>query len=197
MRVTKRGNVHVPWQELARTPAKYLDANTLPEGFEVLDPSKMTKRMLSQLWVHWSKRADAEQPILIFLEGRDQDLGLSARWTRTRPSASRKRLAYVDDESSGDELGGRAGKSQDGANTGEGTPESLDRLPSSKRPRLSEAPAIPDEQSPAGNNNDRKKFLCSLSLDPSYKTLLDGVSALPVSVSPFFICMDLSNYPSL
>jgi len=191
VRVTKRDNVHVPWLELARTPTKYLDINTLPEGFEVLDPSKMTKRMISQLWFHWTKWADAEQPILIFLEGRDQDLGSSARWTRNRPSANRKRLAYVDDEASDDELDGHAGKSQDGANKGEGTPESLDRLPLSKRPRLS---PVPDEQSPATNNKDRKKFLCSLSLDPSYITLLDRVSALPVSVSPFFICMDLSNY---
>lgn len=195
MRVTKRDNVHVPWLELARTPTKYLDMDTLPDGFEVLDPSKMTKRMISQLWSHWSKRADAKQPILIFLEGRDQDLGLSARWTRGRPSANRKRPAYIDEEASGDGLGGHSsGRSQDGPSEGDRTPESLDRLPSSKRPRLSEAPAIPDEQSPATNNDDRKKFLSSLSLDPAYKALLDGVSALPVSVSPFFICMDLSNY---
>jgi len=79
VRVTKCDNVHVPWLELARIPTKYLDINTLPEGFEVLDPSKMTKRMISQLWFHWTKQADAEQPILIFLEGRDQDLGSSAR----------------------------------------------------------------------------------------------------------------------
>jgi hypothetical protein len=193
VRVTKRDNVHVPWLELARTPSKYLDITTLPEGFQVLDPSKMTKRMISQLWFHWSKRADAEQPILIFLEGRDQDLGSSARWTRNRPSANRKRLAYVVVDSD-DELDGPSGKSQDGAHTGEGSPESLDRLPLSKRPRLSEAPAIPDEQSPATNNDDRKKFLSSLSQDPFYKTLLDGVLALPISVSPFSICMDLSNY---
>ena len=121
-------------------------------------------------------------------------MGLSARWTRDRPSANRKRLAYIDEEASGDRLGGHSGRSQDGPSDGGGTPESLDRLPSSKRPHLSEAPAIPDEQSPMINNDDRKKFLSSLSLDPAYKALLDGVSALPVSISPFFICMYLSNY---
>jgi len=61
--------MYVPWLELARTLTKYLDINTLPEGFEVLDPSKMTKRMISQLWFHWTKWANAKQPILIFLEG--------------------------------------------------------------------------------------------------------------------------------
>ena len=47
VRVTKHNNIHISWLELARTPTKYLDIDTLPEGFEVLDPLKMTKRMIS------------------------------------------------------------------------------------------------------------------------------------------------------
>jgi hypothetical protein len=49
VRITKRKKVHVPWLELAKTPA-YLDLDTIPEGFKVLDPSKLTKNMVSDLW---------------------------------------------------------------------------------------------------------------------------------------------------
>ena len=68
MRFTKQDKVHVPWLELARTPTKYLNMNTIHKGFKVLDPSKLTKMMISQLWDHWSERAKAKLPILIFID---------------------------------------------------------------------------------------------------------------------------------
>lgn len=184
MRLTKRDKVHVPWLELARVPTKYLDANTIPEGFEVLDPSRLTKIMIGQLWSHWQTREKAKQPTLIFTGARAQDLGLRAGWEKPRVE---KRVAYVDvgsdDQSSGDEL--------DGADKGEGTSWSSVRPPPSKRLCLSREKAVQpvlEEESPAANNSDRSKFLHSLSLDPSYKTLLNGVLALPVLVSSF-ICL--------
>ena len=186
MKITKRGKVHVPWLELARSPTKYLDVNTIPEGFKVLDPSKLTKIMISNLWSHWSARAMAKLPILVFIEARKQDLGLSAQRDLQEPSIAgkRKAIGYVevgsDHQASDGELDG-----QTEANKDKRTSESLVRQPPSKRPRLSGQTAIPEKQSPAASNSDRLKFLRSLSSDPFYKTLLDGILALPVFVSPF------------
>ena len=67
MRFTKQDKVHVPWLELAKTPTKYLNMDTIPEGFKVLDPSKLTKAMVGWLWDHWSEQAKAKLPILIFI----------------------------------------------------------------------------------------------------------------------------------
>jgi hypothetical protein len=193
VRITKRERAHVPWLELARTPEKYLDVDTIPEGFKVLDPSKLTKDRIFDLWCHWSGRARAKLPILIFIEAREQDLGIHARYELEKPSVVKKRVAYVDvgsdDQTGDDELNGPADK-------GEGTSGSLHKQPPSKHPRLSQQPAVPDKRSPAANNSDRRKYLYSLCIHPSYKTLVDGMLALPLSVSPFFffMCMDLSNY---
>lgn len=194
MRITKRDNARVPWLELARSPADYLDDNTIPEGFKVLDPSKLTKSMVTELWCHWSERARAKEPILIFIKAREQDLGLAARYPpeMPRPLVGQKRTAYVDVESddqvSDDEMDSCTGKSKEGADKGKGISESSARPPPSKRRRLS------DDQSPAANNGDMPKFLYSLSLEPSYKVLLDGVLALPVFVRQFFhLSMNFSN----
>lgn len=179
---------HVPWQELTRAPEKYLDTDTIPEGFQILDPSKLTKNRIDELWCHWSARAKAKQPILVFKKARDQDLGSRARWELVVPRAVRTKPAYVDlsdDQTSDDEPDGRAGKRKDGPDTGEATSESSVRPPPSKRPRLSGRLAVPEEQSPAANNSNRSKFLYSLSCDTVYKTLLNNVSALPVFVSLF------------
>ena len=101
-----------------------------------------------------------------------------------KPSVSKKRMAVnvaSDDETGNDKLDGPADK-------GEGTSGSPHRQPPSKRPRLSLSPwpVVPEEQSPAANNSNRQKFLYGLCNHPSYKTLIDGVLALPVSVSSFF-----------
>lgn len=189
MRITKRDKVRVPWLELARKPTKYLDADTIPEGFEVLDPSKLTKTMIGQLWSHWSARARKELPILIFIKARKQDLGLSAEWEV--PRFIGKRIAYVevgsDDQPSEDELDGRAGKGKDGADKDQGMSGSPVGPPPPKRPRFSRQPAVPEDQSPAANEGERLKFLYSLSIDPSYNALLNGILALPDFVRLFFL----------
>ena len=194
MRITKRDKVHVPWLELARTPTKYLDVNTIPEGFKVLDPSKLTKDRIFDLWCHWSGRARKNLPILIFIKAREQDLGIRARYETEKTSVAKKKMAYVnvgsDDQTSNDKLDGLA-------NNGEGTSGSPDKQPLSEQLGLPQQPAIPDEQSPAANNSDRPKFLYSLCIHPSYKILVDGVLALPVAVSLFYfiyVHIDLSNF---
>jgi len=52
VRITQCDKVHVLWLELARMLEKYLDANTIPEGFKILDPSKLTKNRILELWSH-------------------------------------------------------------------------------------------------------------------------------------------------
>jgi hypothetical protein len=174
VRITKRTKVRVPWLQLAREPFKYLDADTIPDGFEMLDPSRLTKVMIYQLWTHWRTRTKAKQPILIFIEARRQDLGSRAGTPAWSEPAIKKTVPYVDisDEDS------------NGADKGEGASGSTAQPPPPECP-------IPEEQSPAANNSDRRMFLYSLSPDSDYRTLIDGVLALPVLVSPFFFFYEL------
>lgn len=174
-------------------PIKYLDVDTIPKGFKVLDPSKLTKIMIGQLWDHWSEREKAKLPILIFIDAREQDLGLShlsAGRARQRPLISRKRIlsdsAESDDQAGDGELDGQAGKSKDEADKGEGTSGSPIRPLPSNHHHLSGQTNAPDIRSPAANNSDRAAFLYSLSSETSYKSLSDGVLKLPVLVSHFF-----------
>ena len=182
MRCTKRNKVHVPWLELASHTSDYLDINTIPKGFKVLDPSKLTKLMIGQLWDHWSEQAKAKLPILEFNHAQPQDRGLhhsSASRRAHMPSWNRKRKVYVsaesDNQASNDELDGCAEPS--------------------KHPHHSEQTTVHEEESPAANNSDREKFLYNLSSDPSYRTLLAVVLTLPILVCPFifFIGMNFSD----
>ena len=245
--------MHVPWLELARSPKRYLDVNTIPKGFKVLDPSKMTVSMIYQLWSHWSHRAKRELPILIFKRGRRQDLGTDTWKEPSRVVQKRKVDDYVDvdlddvdvdsddvdvdsddvdvdsddvdvdsdnvdadsddvdvdsddvdvdsdnvdvdsDDVDVDSDDQASDDEPDGANKGEGTSNSPVQPPPSKRPRLSEQLAVHDGQSPAANTSSRLEFLRSLSQDPFYAALLDGVLALPASVNIFhFLQTYLSN----
>lgn len=191
MRITGRKKVHVPWLELARNPTEYLDVDTIPNGFKVLDPSKLTVAMIDRLWFHWSSRAAAKLPILIFTSARWQDKATTVRNQAFLKSI--RNVPVASDDQVGDN--GHAAKRKDGADKGEETSRSV-RPPPSKRPRLFAQPVVPDEQSPGANNSDRQKFLVSLSSDASYKVLLDAVLALPAFVSCSFICLNLPNYSS-
>jgi hypothetical protein len=158
----------------------------------VLDPSKLTKMMISQLWDYWSERAKAKLPILILIDARDQDFGLSrssAKQARQQHLISRIRIqsdsAESDDQAGDDELDVHIGKSTDTADKGEGMSGSPVRPPSSNHPHLSEQTDVPKEGSPAANTSDRATFLLSLSGDTSYNSLLRSVLTMPVSVSHF------------
>jgi hypothetical protein len=183
VRIAKRSKVRVPWLELARVPTKYLDVGTLPEDFKVLDPSKLTNDMVNALLNYWAARARAKLPILMFIAARYQDQGCAQHLDleTSRVAGKRKADEYADlssdNQASDDEL-------EEGHR---GNPGSSARQTPPKRRRLFKQPAILVKQSPASNNGDRPKYLYSLSSDRSYKTLLDGVLALPVSVSPFFL----------
>lgn len=187
MRVTKRKSVHVPWLELARSPTEYLDASTIPDDFKLLDPSKMTKDAIHRLWWHWSRRAANDQPILVFTNGRSQDMGVSPAYTepqRRRINAMKPGIDYIPiGEDDGDEEpDSHARKRSNVADEGEGSSRSQIRPPPSKRPRLS-GQATVDKDSPAANSSNRPAFLSSLSREPSFGTLISTVLALPASVS--------------
>jgi hypothetical protein len=174
VKITKREKdpkVRVPWLELARAPSKYLDADAIPEGFNVLDPSKLTKDMVRDLWCHWSARARAKLPILVFTKARKQDYSDRYDMEKTEPGpvTGKRPKAYVQFSS------------DDEADDTEPV-----RPPPSKRPRLSKEATIPDKQSPAANNGGRTEFLRLLVTDPVLWTLLRGVEALPGVVSSFF-----------
>jgi hypothetical protein len=167
----KDQKVRVPWLELARAPRKYLAAGSISEGFKMLDPSRLNKDTVRTLWCHWSGRARAKLPILVFTKARKQDLcaGYTMEETEPYPVLGKRPEAWVD-LSSDDEADD---------NEPEGPPPS-------KRPRLSKEATIPDKQSPAANNGGRADFLSRLVTDPVLWTLLRSVEALPGVVSSFF-----------
>jgi hypothetical protein len=209
-----KADVRVPWLDIGREQDLYLDADTLPDKFQVVDPSKMVKAEIGRLWKHWSNRARANLPILVFTSAREQDIGLSgpAEFAKRIPDwlrpKWRKRLASddePDDETNADKDKGVSGPSvrppspkrrrlskptsvnfwsDDEAADNE--PETLpNRSPLSK---VSKQAVVDDEQSPAANKSNRMEFLRKLSGETSYITLLDGALALPAVVSLFF-CM--------
>jgi hypothetical protein len=155
----------------------------------------LTKAMVTQLWDHWSERAKANKPILVFTSAKEQDFSsqLGSLIGRAKPQLVRKRtlphLDVSDDEPSGDKPSGHTGKGKDRAEEGEGTSGSHLEPPQSKRRRLSEQPTVPEENSPAANNSNRAEFLNSLSSDSFYKNLLNDVSAWPAVVSSFFLLL--------
>ena len=85
------------------------------------------------------------------------------------------------------------GKALDDKGEGTSTSAFLPKPPS-KRPCLSGQPDIPEEGSLVANEMNRAKFLSSLSLDSSYKSLVDALMVLPVFVLfSFFVCNITAN----
>lgn len=204
--------MHAPWLELTRPDNHYLHPDSIPEGFNISDPSKLTKPIIDKLWAHWRTRERKNLPIVEFVSARPKDLdpwkfGLVSNEPHV---AKRKPYVEVDDDTDhepqpellmdkgkarfdsggiGDDLSLFAGKGKAVDDQGEGTSSSASLpKPLSKRPRLSGQPDVPEEGSPAANESDRPKFLSSLSLDPSYKALIDAFMALPI-----FVCLFLSS----
>ena len=137
--------------------------------------------MVRILWCHWSGRARAKLPVLVFTKARKQDLSISARYNteKTKPVLGKRVETYIEPGS------------DDEADDNE--PE---MPPPSKRPHLSKEATILDKQSPAANNGSRTEFLRRLVKDPVLWILLHGVQALPGFVGFFsgFIGEHLSNY---
>ncbi|KAF8547885.1 hypothetical protein OG21DRAFT_1567584 [Imleria badia] len=148
----------------------YMKITNIPKGFNISDPSKLTKQMLDELWTHWRAREEKKLPIIEFIKARAKDMDALRRAAYTK----------IDDNSEGEaELIKANGKGNTEDDKGEGTSESLPK-PLSKQPRLSGQPDVPEEGSPAASEKNRPKFLAGLSQDASYKALVDTLMALPI-----------------
>ena len=173
VRFTNNKNVRVPWLELAKTPTKFLDADTIPDGFNLSDPSKLTNAKVNNLWNHWSERARNGKPILIFIYARKQDTRRNARREQDeRTKVNGKRTTYVEPESDG------------GDDNHEGISGSPNGPPPPKRLRFTDWPSVPEKLSPAtADLSDQRKFLSSLSEAREYTFFLSRVYSLPDLVS--------------
>lgn len=128
----------------------------------MLDPSKLTKKMLSDLLSYWDERRRAKIPILKFVAAPSQDrrrpraLRLDPDLETSPAVRKRKAVAFVglssDDEAGDgddDELeDGHTGKGKDRADKDKRNHGSSVRQPLSKRHRLFKRPASPEEKSP-------------------------------------------------
>ncbi|KAI6094359.1 hypothetical protein EV401DRAFT_2084468 [Pisolithus croceorrhizus] len=85
---TKKPKAKVPWGLLIKSPMKYLDPESIPEGFTMKDPSKWTKADLGLLWDHWQS-----------LEAQD-------KFDRKVVGSSKKRVWVTVDDDSEAEVGG-------------------------------------------------------------------------------------------
>lgn len=197
--------MHAPWLELTRPNNQYLHPDSIPEGFNISDPSKLTKPMVDELWTHWRARQKKKLPIVEFINARRKDLDGWKFGLEEEPRVG-KRKAYVEVDDDDDELGpepsadkGKAGtynicmgddrslftgKGNATGDQGEGTSASLLKPPS-KRPRLSGQLDVPEEGSPAANETDRPNFLSGLSWDSAYQALINVLMALPIFVCIF------------
>ena len=181
MKVTKRKRSHTPWLELSHAAADYLDPATIPEGFNICDPSKLTKAQIDGLWAHWRAQAEKKLPIFRFIKAKRNDIGLvGSSETVQRPPKQKPYVEVSDDDE--DEQDALEDVRQE-----EGTLSSTSKPPPSKRSRLSGQYEEAEDQSPAANGSDRIKFLYSLSKDSSYTAVVDALMALPIFVSLLFL----------
>jgi len=194
---TNNKQARVPWIDLSKAPTEFLDAETIPEDFKILDPSKITKTKVSTLMHHWHARQRCNLPILTFTKAQENDMRELSRSNQRPPMAEkRKAIPYVNlSEPSCD------GESDNKAR-GKEDSESADEPPPSKRSRLSlhpttvfpSFPSAHHEQSPAANAHEKTRFLLRLSKEMSYNSLMFRALELPAPVSPFSSSTTMSNY---
>jgi hypothetical protein len=113
VRVTRSRSARVPWLALGKPKADLLDAETIPEDFKVLDPSKLTKNNVTKLLSHWRERETSDQPILIFNKAQEQDKSGGFFRGREPSLMTKKRAADTYDEFDG-------GDSDDGVRVRQG-----------------------------------------------------------------------------
>ena len=60
------GHKSIPWGDIQRNQNQYIDAEYLPEGVTIQDPSKLIVRDIDCLVTHWQERVDAGMTALAF-----------------------------------------------------------------------------------------------------------------------------------
>ncbi|KAI6095295.1 hypothetical protein EV401DRAFT_2083801 [Pisolithus croceorrhizus] len=169
----KKPKAKVPWGLLIKSPMEYLDSKSIPEGFTMKDPSKLTKADLVLLWDHWQSLEAEEKAIVSFIDCRKEDAPLSRQFDRKVVGSSKKRVWVTVEDDSEAEVGGAGvpGPSGQTMDTGDVLGE----------PTTDVREQTPEESSPAWHaSKDCIQYLKSHSIMPRYQVLLDLVDALPV-----------------
>ncbi|KAI6106766.1 hypothetical protein EDD16DRAFT_1713080 [Pisolithus croceorrhizus] len=179
---TKKPKAKVPWGLLIKSPMKYLDPESIPEGFTMKDPSKWTKADLGLLWDHWKSVKAQDKVIVSFIDCKKEDAPLHKQFDRKVVGSSKKRVWVTVDDDSEAEVGGAGipgpsvtqhsvgGPSEQTVGGGEVLGEATTDVGQSN----------PEESSPAWHaSKDWISYLKSLSIMPRYQVLVDLVDALP------------------
>lgn len=179
----------MPWLLLAKSQEEYLDADCLPDGLVVADPSKFPRKEVDKLWDHWSARSRKGLPILRFLKAKVDDLPFGLPREEPRPLRKKRQYVEVSDEHSDEDEVEPAEKGK-GKVTQLVASSSKRQLspPPSKRPRLSgDVVGVPEANSPAASADQREDFLHGLSDYSEYADLLRFLwQNLPRTVSRFY-----------
>ncbi|KAI6160115.1 hypothetical protein EDD17DRAFT_1761663 [Pisolithus thermaeus] len=103
---TKKPKAKVPWGLLIKSPMKYLDPESIPEGLTMKDPSKWTKADLGLLWDHWQSLEAQDKVIVSFIDCKKEDAPLCRQFDRKVVGRSKKRVWVTVDDDSEAEVGG-------------------------------------------------------------------------------------------
>ncbi|KAI6167644.1 hypothetical protein EDD17DRAFT_1750998 [Pisolithus thermaeus] len=103
---TKKPKAKVPWGLLIKSPMKYLDPESIPEGFTMKDPSKWTKADLRLLWDQWQSLEAQDKVIVSFIDCKKEDAPLCRQFDRKVVGSSKKRVWVTVDDDSEAEVGG-------------------------------------------------------------------------------------------
>ncbi|KAI6094077.1 hypothetical protein EV401DRAFT_1896503 [Pisolithus croceorrhizus] len=179
---TKKPKAKVPWGLLNKSPMKYLDPESISEGFTMKDPSKWTKAYLGLLWDHWQSLEAQDKVIVSFIDCKKEGAPLCRQFDRKVVGSSKKRVWVTVDDDSEAEVGGAGipgpsvtwhlvgGPSEQTVGGGEVLGEATTDVGQSN----------PEESSPAWHaSKDQISYLKSLSIMPRYQVLVDLVDALP------------------
>ncbi|KAI6096241.1 hypothetical protein EDD16DRAFT_1716875 [Pisolithus croceorrhizus] len=179
---TKKPKAKVPWGLLIRSPMKYLDPESIPEGFTMKDPSKWTKADLRLLWDHWQSLEAQDKVIVSFIDCKKEDAPLSRQFDRKVVGSSKKRVWVTVDDDSEAEVGGAGipGPSVTQHSVGGPSEQTVDGGEVLGEATTDVGQSNPEETSPAWHaSKDQISYLKSLSIMPRYQVLVDLVDALP------------------
>ncbi|KAI6167643.1 hypothetical protein EDD17DRAFT_1750996 [Pisolithus thermaeus] len=189
---TKKPKAKVPWGLLIKSPMKYLDPESIPEGFTMKDPSKWTKADLRLLWDQWQSLEAQDKVIVSFIDCKKEDAPLCRQFDRKVVGSSKKRVWVTVDDDSEAEVGGAGipGPSVTQHSVGGPSEQTVDGGEVLGEATTHVGQLNPEESSPAQHaSKDCISYLKSLSIMPRYQVLVDLVDALPEQPQPNTLCV--------
>ncbi|THH07950.1 hypothetical protein EW146_g9152 [Bondarzewia mesenterica] len=73
--VTSNEKSTVPWIDIKEHQSEYINAEYLPEGYQMKEPSKMVRTKVVKLMDHWHMRQAKEEHLVVFESYKDKDGG--------------------------------------------------------------------------------------------------------------------------